>query len=173
RDNEYYRIVFMPDNKWWLAQNLKYATNGQLRSGCDKDSCGMFYLMSDVYKGDYSVNQQKNCPAGWVLPSDTQWADLAASINPSVTIAWQDMRCLQTPCTPKTDRFGWATRGRCALNSEPDDGDAWHACSGTTPGFAQLDNGAGVTVVCNSTMFWINIKGLNNTQPAAIRCLRP
>ncbi|MDR0694864.1 MAG: hypothetical protein LBF81_06165, partial [Prevotellaceae bacterium] len=41
RDNELYRIVFMPDNKWWLAQNVKLAsynasTIGSNITGCTK-----------------------------------------------------------------------------------------------------------------------------------------
>ncbi|MDR1895411.1 MAG: hypothetical protein LBR10_01305, partial [Prevotellaceae bacterium] len=43
RDNELYRIVYMPDNKWWLAQNVKYAATGDAHSGCDKEECGRRY----------------------------------------------------------------------------------------------------------------------------------
>jgi hypothetical protein len=43
RDNELYRIVLMPDNKWWLAQNMKYAGTGTQPSWCTKDECGRLY----------------------------------------------------------------------------------------------------------------------------------
>ena len=56
RDNEYYRIVLMPDNKWWLAQNVKYAGTGSANSnsGCTQDNCGRLYTgaqMSNTYTG--------------------------------------------------------------------------------------------------------------------------
>ncbi|MDR3350219.1 MAG: hypothetical protein LBN98_01055 [Prevotellaceae bacterium] len=38
RDTELYRIFLMPDNKWWLAQNVKYADVGAAISGCTKDA---------------------------------------------------------------------------------------------------------------------------------------
>jgi uncharacterized protein (TIGR02145 family) len=172
RDNELYRIVLMPDNKWWLAQNLKYAPNGQLRSGCDKDSCGRFYKQSDVFKGNYAVNQQRNCPPGWVLPSITQWTALTTSINSTLTVAWRDLRSLQAPCTPKTDRYGWATRGRSANLAEPNEGDSWFAPSGTACAYAGLDNGDSSNATCNSTTVWLG--GVcADTYPTAIRCIRP
>ncbi|MDR3134333.1 MAG: hypothetical protein LBU42_10015, partial [Prevotellaceae bacterium] len=48
RDHELYRIVLMPDNKWWLAQNVKLAsynstTIGAAISGCTKEECGRAY----------------------------------------------------------------------------------------------------------------------------------
>jgi uncharacterized protein (TIGR02145 family) len=171
RDNEYYRIVFMPDNKWWLAQNLKYAPNGQLKSGCDKDSCGRFYKQSDVYGGNYAVNQQKNCPAGWVLPSVAQWTALTTSISSTLTVAWRDMRSLQTPCSPKTDRFGWAAKGRSANDVEPNDGCGWHAANTSNGLFALMDNGTGSNAICDSTADWLTYVA-NDTFPYPIRCLR-
>ncbi|MDR0581681.1 MAG: hypothetical protein LBG31_01840 [Prevotellaceae bacterium] len=53
RDNELYRIVYMPDNKWWLAQNVKIAgyngsTVGSAVSGCTKDECGRRYTYTET-----------------------------------------------------------------------------------------------------------------------------
>jgi uncharacterized protein (TIGR02145 family) len=75
RDNEYYRIVLMPDNHWWLAQNVKYAGAGSAvgTSGCTPDLCGRYYTPNAFRNGGaYGTKIQGLCPPGWFAPL---WAD--------------------------------------------------------------------------------------------------
>jgi uncharacterized protein (TIGR02145 family) len=173
RDNKYYRIVYMPDTKWWLAQNLKYASGGELKSGCSEDSCGRFYLASALYNGKYTANTQYNCPAGWVLPSSDQWSKLASSINTSLTVVFRDLRSLQAPCTPITDNYGWAAKGRCPLLSEPNDGDTWFAVKTNSGDWASIDQGGGNSLTCNNTSYWLHDAGTMYDKRMAVRCIRP
>ena len=172
RDNELYRIVLMPDNIWWLAQNLKYATDGNLLSGCDKDSCGMFYNGLAKYNGNSTTNQQMNCPDRWVVPSRTQWEALTSSLNPVLTTAWQYMRSKQVPCNPKNDAYGWATKGRSCMLTEPTDGDCWMGTFETGIEWKCLDQGNAPNLSCNPTSYWYAAGG-GTAQGMAIRCLHP
>jgi uncharacterized protein (TIGR02145 family) len=172
RDNELYRIVLMPDNKWWLAQNLKYAAKGVLFQSCGKDSCGRFYTYTEVFNGNYAINQQTICPSGWVLPSNTQWSTMATSISSTLTTAWQDMRSQQAPCTPNTDKFGWATKGRNPTYSQPSEGDAWWSTTGNAESCACLDNDVSTAnIYCNAQYWWL-VTG-HSCCSYAVRCLRP
>jgi uncharacterized protein (TIGR02145 family) len=171
RDNEYYRIVLMPDNKWWLAQNVKYAAKGVLFQSCGKDSCGRFYTATEIFGGNYAVNQQTICPAGWVLPSVTQWNEMAAAISGTLTTAWRDLRSRQVPCTPKTDSYGWATRGRNPETIEPSDGDVWGATDGSIRQEMAMDQGNGNILTCNSATFWPWAP--TDDRRHAVRCLHP
>jgi uncharacterized protein (TIGR02145 family) len=172
RDNEYYRIVLMPDSKWWLAQNLKYATSGAvLFQSCGKDSCGRFYSYTEVFNGNYAANSRTICPIGWVLPSNTQWNTMTTSISSSLTTAWRDLRSLRTGCSPITDRYGWAAKGKCPPHDEFNDGDTWYSTTGSAAAWASIDQGDGNKLWCDSNTFWLNHYDTNHKH--AVRCLRP
>jgi uncharacterized protein (TIGR02145 family) len=93
RDNELYRIVYMPDNVWWLAQNVKYAGAGSANTstGCTPDNCGRNYTgaqMSATYTGStgaggYGENKQGICPNNWKLPIMKNFRALVDAISPT------------------------------------------------------------------------------------------
>jgi uncharacterized protein (TIGR02145 family) len=71
RDNELYRIVFMPDNKWWLAETMRYdASNTQQSYKCPNDAQHTIYNYPSVA-----------CPAGWTLPSVADYNDLFTTVT--------------------------------------------------------------------------------------------
>jgi uncharacterized protein (TIGR02145 family) len=120
RDYEYYRIVFMPDNNWWLAQNVKLAsynssTVGSAISGCTKDECGRCYTWAQVYasyaggSSGSSGNVQGICPPGWLLPIQATFASLATSINTDAAVVTENLRPLDANCQPASDGYGWAS----------------------------------------------------------------
>ena len=119
RDNELYRIVFMPDDKWWLAQNVKLASYGGSAvgtaiSGCTKDECGRAYTYAQAYgawggTSESTGNVQGVCPGGWLLPTSSNATALFNSIGNETTIASR-LRALDSQCTPKTDYYGWASK---------------------------------------------------------------
>ncbi|MDR2358765.1 MAG: hypothetical protein LBD87_03040 [Prevotellaceae bacterium] len=173
RDNKLYRIVLMPDNKWWLAQNLKYTTNKSvLFQSCSEDSCGRFYTIDEVFNKNYKVNQQALCPPGWIQPSIDNWDSLAMSISNNLTTAWQDLRSLGGSCSPISNQYGWAAKGRCPLTHEIGDGDSWHSMNGSRWIIIQLDNGGGNSLSCNRTMYW-NCTACDSGSKVAVRCMRP
>jgi uncharacterized protein (TIGR02145 family) len=173
RDNELYRIVFMPDNKWWLAQNVKYALKGITINGCDKDSCGRSYTNVEVFAGNFAINQQTICPSGWVLPSNTQWNTMTNNISSNLVIAWQDMRSLQCSCKPITDRYGWATKGRSYLYEQMNDGDVYFSTDGNATHAMEMDQGNGDILTCNNTIYWGGKWGYPALYHVTVRCIHP
>jgi uncharacterized protein (TIGR02145 family) len=113
RDNKYYRIVFMPDNKWWLAQNVKYASVGSAISSCTEDECGRVYTWAQVYasyaggSNGSSGNVQGICPPGWLLPVRATFSTLASSIGNEATVC-AALRAYNSQCTPINDTYGFA-----------------------------------------------------------------
>ncbi len=68
RDNKIYRIVLMPDNKWWMAQNLDYR-KGNYLCAYDKESyCGKYGTMIYIY----DAIPTSHCPSGWRLPEQAE-----------------------------------------------------------------------------------------------------
>ena len=95
RDEEIYRIVMMPDNNWWLAQNVKLAsyngeTVGAANENCTKEECGRAYsiaVVSASYAGGSSGIDgpvQGICPPGWLLPPTSAVSMLIGSLYPYV-----------------------------------------------------------------------------------------
>ena len=104
RDNKKYRIVYMPDNKWWLAQNLDYRS-GAYRCGNDNtaycDNYGIMLKLTDVIPTDI-------CPVGWTLPNTTEMQAIASD-NASVlklrsTSSWRGST--NSSSAPGTDNYG-------------------------------------------------------------------
>jgi uncharacterized protein (TIGR02145 family) len=95
RDNELYRIVLMPDNKWWLAQSVKLASYsstsvGATFSNCNKDECGLGYTYAETIgawggTNGRSGNVQGVCPSGWVLPLNSDWINFITAVEPSAS----------------------------------------------------------------------------------------
>jgi uncharacterized protein (TIGR02145 family) len=117
RDTELYRIVLMPDNNWWLAQNVKLATYnsttvGDSISGCKKDDCGRRYTWAQAY-GSYGGTSgstgsvQGICPSGWLLPLRTTFRTLVNSFS-TVAEACAGLRSLDSSCSPRTNPYGFA-----------------------------------------------------------------
>ncbi|MDR2358948.1 MAG: hypothetical protein LBD87_03995, partial [Prevotellaceae bacterium] len=85
RDNHIYRIVQMPSNTWWMAEDLvwdgmpnpsatSYTIRGSSRSCAPHYGCGRFYDNSATGAGAYSGTADSRrtsdvCPAAWELPS--------------------------------------------------------------------------------------------------------
>ena len=138
-----YRIVYMPDNKWWLAQNVKIASyNGRTADRkwtiCNKDECGYGYISRNTVANwggtsGIGANIQGVCPPGWVLPlytdmmtmfqaisptiSYTEWSNSTWNLNAyranSATVA-QALRSKGSPhCSPSVDTYGWASEKVC------------------------------------------------------------
>jgi uncharacterized protein (TIGR02145 family) len=134
RDEELYRIVFMPDNKWWLAQNVKYAGAGSsiTVSGCTKDKCGRWYSFvepnASYFGGTSGVGKyiQGVCPNGWMLPHDDDWSLLVNSLDPDVTIAQSYLMADDSPCL-HTNSYGWATPHMMHRKNHTDWGDSWYS----------------------------------------------
>jgi uncharacterized protein (TIGR02145 family) len=135
----------MPDNKWWLAQNVKYAGKGVAPDWCGKDECGRVYTQSEARNGQSSSgNITGICPNGWLIPVLADWSSLITGVRA------QGVRV--TTLTPHTtcglvgDYFGWAdlinvytgSGGLCACIDDPlrqatkFANDATHYCRGVT-----------------------------------------
>ncbi|MDR1983996.1 MAG: hypothetical protein LBQ28_04140, partial [Prevotellaceae bacterium] len=113
RDSKFYRIVYMPDNKWWLAQNVKYANTGSAINGCTEDECGKGYMSPQVYNSwggtsGSSGNVQGVCPYSWLLPVRSDYSDLVASLG-GAAIACKHLRSKNSTCTPISDGYGFAS----------------------------------------------------------------
>ncbi|MDR3133880.1 MAG: hypothetical protein LBU42_07650 [Prevotellaceae bacterium] len=118
RDNELYRVVLMPDNKWWLAQNVKLASydgktvGAPINGNCSIEDCGRAYTPEQAYasyggSSGSTGNVQGVCPSGWVLPISTDFSLLIGSISPNYDVA-AALRPLNSYCTPVNDTYGWA-----------------------------------------------------------------
>jgi uncharacterized protein (TIGR02145 family) len=134
RDNELYRIVLMPDNKWWLAQNLKYAGVGTPAVGCTPDECGRSYPKTAIRTGSTSGNIQGICPSGWLLPVNDDWTTLRTKIG-SIQTALAALRVPTSPCGGATNSYGFAdVRGvvyTTDVGVAHDGCSQWHTWTGT------------------------------------------
>jgi uncharacterized protein (TIGR02145 family) len=137
RDNELYRIVFMPDNKWWLAQNVKLASYSNTPVGiaistCGKDECGRAYKSAETVAAwggtnGKGANIQGVCPSGWVLPLNSDWVNFITAIDPTVsfnsystsnssgvsavaTSVTKKLTASNSACGAGDDYYGWATK---------------------------------------------------------------
>jgi uncharacterized protein (TIGR02145 family) len=116
RDDELYRIVLMPDNNWWLAQNVKYEGTGyEITYGdCTKETCGRWYQPSQAngsYGGTsgYGANIQGVCPNDWILPVDANWNELLGSLADEKLTAVVYLRSDDTQCG-SNNIYGWSSK---------------------------------------------------------------
>jgi uncharacterized protein (TIGR02145 family) len=115
RDDKLYRIVRMPDGKWWLAQNVRYAGAGEIVdvSGCTEETCGRFYTPAQsnaAYGGSsgYGANKQGVCPPGWVLPIASDWQTFHDSLGSSDAERNARIRAADSECSPITNYYAFA-----------------------------------------------------------------
>ncbi|MDR3133602.1 MAG: hypothetical protein LBU42_06220 [Prevotellaceae bacterium] len=174
-DNELYRIVKMPDNKWWLAQNVKLAsyngsTVGAAISGCTKDECGRGYTWAEIY-GNYGGSYgstgtvQGICPPNWLLPLRTTYATLISTIGTN-TQACQSLRASNASCSPRTNDHGFASLVGC-INGGVATASIWYTND------AGREDGCGIdlqyqTVTCNVT----TINNPGDGSRGSVRCYR-
>lgn len=102
RDNKKYKTVQMPDGKTWLGENLNYKppTGNSWCYDNKEENCDVYGRLYDwatamnistFYNseewGGSDVGHQGACPAGWHLPSRTEWEGLVTAVGDSV---WLD-----------------------------------------------------------------------------------
>jgi uncharacterized protein (TIGR02145 family) len=117
RDEELYRIVLMPDDKWWLAQNVKYAGKGAAITGCTKDECGRSYTYAEAYTaigtgtgGQNNGNVRGICPPDWLLPVFADWTNFATTISSDRKTVAIRIGPLNAKCTsyPVNNYYGFS-----------------------------------------------------------------
>jgi hypothetical protein len=95
RDNQIYRIVQMPTNTWWMADDLlwdgkpnpdatNYTIRGTPRSCGAHYGCGRMYQATEQGYGTLSGNANSKrisdvCCPGWLIPSTNEVCEYAAS----------------------------------------------------------------------------------------------
>jgi uncharacterized protein (TIGR02145 family) len=174
RDNELYRIVLMPDNNWWLAQNVKYAATGNAHSGCNKDQCGRHYTgaqASGSWGGTSGDGQgvQGVCPPGWIIPMAAEVAPMVNACGSTDAIRAAALRSYNSTCNPKNDTYGFASLvgvhrgGTNTAKSTWRTNDLNSSCS---IGVDQIGGGASCNVVDVHA-------GWCGEDSAAVRCFRP
>ena len=175
RDDELYRIVLMPDNKWWLAQNLKYTGTGQAItiSGCTPEICGRYYgpaQFNTASSGSsgWGENKQGVCPTQWVLPTESNWKTLFTSISTTVSVVCERLRELTNTCTPRPDYYGWANKMRVSYNNIAEfNSQWWHNTSKYS--YCRIEHQHNVGNVCNYYECMGNAVDVNLI---SVRCFR-
>jgi uncharacterized protein (TIGR02145 family) len=94
RDNQVYRTVTI-GNQTWMAENLNFHGSGSTMLGrCYADireNCvkyGRLYNWETVMNGETSSSSNPSyvsgiCPAGWHVPSEAEWQELADFVDPT------------------------------------------------------------------------------------------
>ena len=158
RDNELYRIVLMPDNKWWLADNIRY-TKGNTIGNCSNNDaarcatpCGRWYNPTEIL--DASAWSTTNpsitrgiCPVNWHIPSEAETKAMLISLSETTdikrlvalksnnTIAPMWTACGSTGVLAGSDRYGFSMYP-CGCDCG---GDRW-----TTDGYMKLADSSGI-----------------------------
>ena len=78
RDSRLYRIVLMPDQKWYMAQNLNY--RGVTYYCYDNNSSNCNETNGVWYYNNPPVTSSL-CPSGWILPSCQNWNNLISGFG--------------------------------------------------------------------------------------------
>jgi uncharacterized protein (TIGR02145 family) len=163
RDNELYRIVYMPDNKWWLAQNVRYAGTGTVVgytvsvSGCTEETCGRFYTTAQFNaahggSSGYGTNRQGVCPSGWVLPVNSEWQTFHNALGSSDAERISRIRALDSGCSPITNYFGFANPKVFAQDGSST-GSMW-ASNDAQSRWYRIDHIGGSSNACNRYEVW-------------------
>ncbi len=102
RDNKLYRIVYMPDDKWWLAQHLNYrGVTSYCYAGISTycDTYGALYAYAQAALSDI-------CPHGWHVPNRSEWDSFVVSLG---TSSGKKLKATATnnPAFDGTDDFGF------------------------------------------------------------------
>ncbi|MDR3134286.1 MAG: hypothetical protein LBU42_09780 [Prevotellaceae bacterium] len=67
RDNELYRIVLIPDDNWWTAEEIRYDASATQQS---------YKCPTGGMRTIYNKPADHACPANWILPSFAEWSNL-------------------------------------------------------------------------------------------------
>jgi uncharacterized protein (TIGR02145 family) len=175
RDEELYRIVYMPDDKWWLAQNVKYAGAGSVVTNCSKDDCGRAYSYAQAYasyaggSSSSTGNVQGVCPTGWLLPIGNDWSAFVANIHADQSVVCARLRANNSTCSPRDDYYGWANKINVIDgNKTTANASGWYSNSGVT---SNRHWGLGVDwSTCNTLS--LAVGGAGNSQFCSVRCFR-
>jgi len=86
RDGKKYKTVKMPDGKTWMAENMKYKTDG---SCCYNNNFFFCFKYGRLYTWNAAM---KACPAGWRLPSREEWESLGKAVGGELQLCkdWND-----------------------------------------------------------------------------------
>jgi uncharacterized protein (TIGR02145 family) len=197
RDNELYRIVFMPDNKWWLVQNVRYALTGSANTygGCTPAKCGYLYTgiqMSSTYTGSigasgYGANKQGVCPNNWVLPVYNDWRAFTDAIDKVPMTQYnvgngewlvgtspmlnQRLAAADNPVVTGNNYYGWAEEISTVVYGYQHE--AWRANSNQYQdwGFIVAFHAVG-GYDPSATNFNLSIETTNTDRAAPVRCFR-
>ena len=116
RDSRLYRIVLMPDQKWYMAQNLNY--RGVTYYCYDNNSSNCNETNGVWYYNNPPVTSSL-CPSGWILPSCKNWNDLISGFNmtnadmKSTTCSGVDTYGMTAMCVGfyNGNDYSWSSRG--------------------------------------------------------------
>ena len=182
RDSEIYRIVLMPEGKWWLAQNVRYAKVGseiKNPNTCTPEKCGRWYTRVEATasyasgSSGYGNNKQGVCPPGWALPIVANWNTMLNAISGTTATKCSYLRALNSTCSGGAkDYYGFAPEIALHTTGNPTYGVlvSWRANE-------DYDNDWGICVdcaaSCSSCCDQIN-NGANTgrTSGTAIRCVK-
>jgi uncharacterized protein (TIGR02145 family) len=117
RDCKPYRVMLMPDNRWWFAQDLRWG--GNRVGSCSTAGC--LYRWSEAVTGrevpddtyvlltinSDTVGPKGACPEGWHLPTGAEWHRLGASMGSGAATPTDDW---QPSALHQLISFRWAER---------------------------------------------------------------
>ena len=174
RDDKLYRIVAMPDNKWWLAQNVKYAAVGALMNGYSEDDCGRYHTWAQIYApyaggtSGSSGNVQGICPPGWLLPLKTDFDNLCSNIGTMATCC-ERLRADNSTCSPRPNYYGWANKKIVRNGYETTYAEGWYSNDANREDGFLIDHASDCSAkgVCGQRC----IATSHNTH-ASVRCFR-
>jgi uncharacterized protein (TIGR02145 family) len=179
RDSNLYRIVFMPDKRWWMAQNLGYTGAGTpvTLAGCTPEICARYYSQHETsgsYGGSsgFGANIQGICPNGWVLPVTDDWKTFFASISPTPSIVCRRLRALNSACSPVEDYYGWASRRKISLLGYGDKYSEMFALNESNCGRVEFEHTNNKGVDCNVWHYDLCSVNPSYVIGTAVRCLR-
>jgi uncharacterized protein (TIGR02145 family) len=96
RDSKIYRIVQMPDNKWYMAQNLHYRG---VTSYCYNNNAANCNETNGALYPETMYNAQL-CPQNWSIPTESEWNAFLTQNN---ITTWQQV---QPVAVGGSDDFG-------------------------------------------------------------------
>jgi uncharacterized protein (TIGR02145 family) len=95
---------------------MKYSGTGDpvTIDECTPDKCGRRYTgyqMSQSWGGTsgYGSGIQGICPNGWVLPVNSDYANLTSSISDTASVVVARLQAVQSICSGGNNYYGWAS----------------------------------------------------------------